>query len=912
MQYSQTSSNETKTLLCITALCLVKTRWSADFLRAVGLVLDVPAASVDGAITLLYDPIAMQEDEVEKEQQHQQNSSSMVDRAESMAAGLRSSFTQESAVNGLVRMLFLIVRDGQELAVSWQSQKKKTASDRELVQRMLQLNGRTSVVLRRLALLLRVKISSLAALEEIAIRELQQEAKTLLLEQQKAQQQQQASLDDTQQEDRNDKNSSNNSFYSSLIRTAKIGAAATAAGGLLFVTGGLAAPALAAGLAGLGLAGAATLATHTAMAALLGVGGAGLGAYKMSRRTAGLEQFEFRKINTTTRQDNNPPPSGSRSSCSDTSPKKEEQEEWNGMTVYICVSGYLRQPGPSPPSSDVPTTGTSTTPTKTSIGSSFLFPPSKQQTIDAAASSPDFYGPWGAQPPCMFPSQVLERFYSVVAPEKVRMVPYLLETYEGQEDALMDELAKRYKVHPKTVHQPLETQPDYYVTGGQIAPYITLIRNFMDQAKGQTPPALVFTEKVLSTLMDSEKPWDKAYLLPKEWRTSELLHDDIPTEEEMKQKMAEMETKLSGAPPATKESILMDEETMHNFNEEIELVDLKESRSQSESVGESGVADTTSLQSNEVYWWRKSVAHYGDQYTVIWDPDKLLAIGQCFESLIAEGIQRGISNTLAYTALSAVMSAVALPLQIINLMGMLDESWTLAIEAADEAGKLLADALMSGMHGNRPVVLIGYSVGGRVVTSCLSELGAIAMGTNSNGAAAVPNSQQERPDDDCNDDYSFLTQQHIETDTTIDDVERQRRLRAATIVRDAVIIGAPCGTSSQKWAKRRSVVSGRLINVYSPHDWVLSLLYRYRRMSVIALAGLQEVSLPSANKEKNHRDLLYLSPIENYCVSDIVSTHGDYPAKINEILDRIGIGDVNRETDPSNYFLVARGSKQKS
>jgi hypothetical protein len=907
MQYSQASSNETKTILCIIALCLVKTRWSADFLRAVGLVLEVQSASVDGAITLLYDPIAMHEDG--DDEQQQQCNCSMLDRAESMAAGLRSSLTKESAVYGLLRMLFLMVRDGQELAMSWQRQTKKNASDRELVQRMLQLNGRTSVVLRRLALLLRVRSSALAALEEIALREMQQDAKTLLLEQQKVQHLQ-APSDERQHEDPNDKNNnSTNKYYSSWIRTAKIGVAATAAGGLLLVTGGLAAPALAAGLAGLGLAGAATLATHTAMAALLGVGGAGLGAYKMSRRTAGLEQFEFQKINaTTTRKDNNNhgPPSRRRSSNSS---DKEEEEEWNGMTVYICVSGYLRQPGPAPPSSDVPTVGTSTTPTKTILGSSFLFPPSKQQTMGAAASSPDFYGPWGAQPPRMFPSQMLERFYSVVAPDKIKLVPYLLETYEGQEDALMDELAKRYKVHPKSVQQPHETQPDHYVTDAQAAPYRTLIRNFMDQAKGQTPPALVLSEEVLSTLMDSEKPWDKAYLVPKEFQTPELSHEDkegdIPIDEEMIQKMAEMETTLSEAPTAMKESILMDKETMHNLNEEIELVDLKESRSQSESEGESAVVDTASLQRNEVYWWRKSVAHYGDQYTVIWDPDKLLAIGQCFESLIAEGIQKGISNTLAYTALSAVLSAVALPLQIINLMGMLDESWTLAVEAADEAGKLLADAFLSGMHGNRPVVLIGYSVGGRVVTSCLTELGRIAMGT-----AAEPSSQQERPDDDdWNDDYSFLMQQQMETDTTIDDAERQRRLRAATIVRDAVIIGAPCGTSSQKWAKRRSVVSGRLINVFSPQDWVLSLLYRYKRFSVIALAGLQEVKLPSAKKkEKNHhRDVLYLSPIENYDVSDIVSTHGDYPAKINEILDRIGIGDVNRETVQSNYFLGLYG-----
>jgi hypothetical protein len=255
------------------------------------------------------------------------------------------------------------------------------------------------------------------------------------------------------------------------------------------------------------------------------------------------------------------------------------------------------------------------------------------------------------------------------------------------------------------------------------------------------------------------------------------------------------------------------------------------------------------------------------------------------KKLVREGIEKGVKKTLQYTALSAVLSAVALPLTVVSIVSGLDESWTMAVEAADEAGVLLADALMSEAHGNRPVVLIGYSIGGCVVAKCLSELAAIANGSNNKKFSEAETTYH-------NDDYEFLTQS-IENDDSLSDLERTRRLRAATVIRDAVIIGAPCDTNALKWEQRRSVVLGRLINVFSSKDWVLSLLYRYKRWSVIPLAGLREVNIPS---------------IENFDVSSIIDNHGDYPSKMKRILHMVGIGDVDCEQYNGKYFLD--GQKQ--
>lgn len=50
-----------------------------------------------------------------------------------------------------------------------------------------------------------------------------------------------------------------------------------------------------------------------------------------------------------------------------------------------------------------------------------------------------------------------------------------------------------------------------------------------------------------------------------------------------------------------------------------------------------------------------------------------------------------------------------------------------------QAGRLLAQLLMQGGHGDRPVTLIGYSMGARLVFHCLLELAR----SNCKGAAST-------------------------------------------------------------------------------------------------------------------------------------------------------------------------------
>ena len=53
---------------------------------------------------------------------------------------------------------------------------------------------------------------------------------------------------------------------------------------------------------------------------------------------------------------------------------------------------------------------------------------------------------------------------------------------------------------------------------------------------------------------------------------------------------------------------------------------------------------------------------------------------------------------------------------------MLDNPFAIARNRSTKAGKVLADAIINKVQGERPVTLIGYSLGARVIYSCLVEL----------------------------------------------------------------------------------------------------------------------------------------------------------------------------------------------
>ena len=68
------------------------------------------------------------------------------------------------------------------------------------------------------------------------------------------------------------------------------------------------------------------------------------------------------------------------------------------------------------------------------------------------------------------------------------------------------------------------------------------------------------------------------------------------------------------------------------------------------------------------------------------------------------------------------MASLQLPLVLTKLSYLIDNPWNVSLARANAAGLILADSLMQHNLGKRPVTLLGFSLGSRVIFSCLKEL----------------------------------------------------------------------------------------------------------------------------------------------------------------------------------------------
>ena len=110
------------------------------------------------------------------------------------------------------------------------------------------------------------------------------------------------------------------------------------------------------------------------------------------------------------------------------------------------------------------------------------------------------------------------------------------------------------------------------------------------------------------------------------------------------------------------------------------------------------------------------------------------------------------------------MAAVAWPAALLSIASVIDNPWSVCCRRSSEVGKQLAHVLLSRQHGKRPVTLVGFSLGARVIFYCLREMAEIGG--------------------------------------------------AEGIVQDAIILGAPVTDKIHQWTKCRRVVAGKIINGY--------------------------------------------------------------------------------------------------
>lgn len=180
----------------------------------------------------------------------------------------------------------------------------------------------------------------------------------------------------------------------------------------------------------------------------------------------------------------------------------------------------------------------------------------------------------------------------------------------------------------------------------------------------------------------------------------------------------------------------------------------------------------------------------GDIYSVLWEPEMLQSMGATINILATEALTQGLQQALAAGLLTTLMGALQLPLILTKLSYLIDNPWSVSVARADAAGLILADSLIDRNLGTRPITFVGYSLGSRVIYSCLRELS---------------------------------------------------RRGAHGLVQNVYLFGTPVVATKDDYLKARSVVSGRFVNGYATNDWILGYLFRLTSGGISRVAGLAAV-----------------------------------------------------------------------
>lgn len=196
------------------------------------------------------------------------------------------------------------------------------------------------------------------------------------------------------------------------------------------------------------------------------------------------------------------------------------------------------------------------------------------------------------------------------------------------------------------------------------------------------------------------------------------------------------------------------------------------------------------LEKEEVVAPWRVLSPSAEVFALRFELETLMKMGQSFNTMAANSAYGYAQSAFATRAAYTELSSAIWPLALVKIARVVENPFSLAKSRAEKAGKVLAEALITRTQGERPVTLIGYSLGARVIWSCLTAL-----------------------------------------------AER----KAFGLVESVVMIGAPIPSDISTWRIMRTAVSGRLVNVYSKNDYLLGFLHRASSLQY-GVAGLIPIS----------------------------------------------------------------------
>uniref|UniRef100_A0A0N4ZD18 Transmembrane and coiled-coil domain-containing protein 4 n=1 Tax=Parastrongyloides trichosuri TaxID=131310 RepID=A0A0N4ZD18_PARTI len=224
----------------------------------------------------------------------------------------------------------------------------------------------------------------------------------------------------------------------------------------------------------------------------------------------------------------------------------------------------------------------------------------------------------------------------------------------------------------------------------------------------------------------------------------------------------------------------------------------------------------------------------GEEYTLVYESEHLLTLGQSLKLLLKTIAGAAVEKALQKTILAGLLNAVAWPMAILSVADIIDNPWHVCMSRSEEVGEILADVIIKRQHGQKPLNLIGFSIGARVIYYCLLKL------------ADMENSQG--------------------------------------IIENVILLGAPVSASPEQWENASNVVSGQIINGYSTTDWILKFLYRTMNVQ-FSIAGITPIEVRCFYKEK----------IINRDLTKFVNGHLKYAISIDNIMNELGVKMEKKE-----------------
>ncbi|KAI0181463.1 hypothetical protein GGR52DRAFT_567686 [Hypoxylon sp. FL1284] len=238
-----------------------------------------------------------------------------------------------------------------------------------------------------------------------------------------------------------------------------------------------------------------------------------------------------------------------------------------------------------------------------------------------------------------------------------------------------------------------------------------------------------------------------------------------------------------------------------------------------------GLAGLMSSSDDLTESWRFLGSH-SETYALRWDQDALIKMNTSLELLVKSPTWNTAKKELGSRTVYDRLTRAEWPIGLLKASKIVEAPWCSGVLRADKAGAVLADMLINKAFGERPVSLIGYGLGARIIYHCLMTLS---------------------------------------------------EKRTFGVVDNVVMMGTPCPSEVRVWAALRTVVGGRLINVYSKQDYLLGFLSRNICWHY-GVAGLQRVE--------------GVPHVENYDATEVVDNHLRYRHLVGTVLKKVGWEDV--------------------